>query len=93
MVVPPVGASMASGGVAPHPAELGLVELLIVRPAGRLSVSEKSVKSVSRGAVTRILNLEFPPSEIELGEKDFDASKSLPRMFALPVACRGFPTP
>lgn len=84
---------MTRGGVAPQLAELGLVELLIVRPNGKVSVIETLVRFVSSGAVTKILNLEFPPAVMELGENDFDANKSVPEMFMLAVDDRGLPTP
>ena len=84
---------MTRGGVAPQPAVLGLVELLIVSPAGNSSVIEKLVRFVSSGAVTKILNLEFSPAVIELGENDFDADKSFPEILILAVAARGRPTP
>lgn len=91
--VPPVEAVNTSGGVAPQPEVVGSVELLIVTPAGRLSVTEKLVRSVSPGAVISILNLELPPSAIVEGENDFTANMSLPLIVALAVAERRFPTP
>lgn len=91
--VAPVGALRTSGGVAPQPEVEAAVELLMMTPAGRLSVTEKFVRLVSAGALTVILNLEFPPAGIVDGENDFEASRSLPRIVALVVAASKFPTP
>ena len=60
MVVAPVGAFNTRGGVAPQPEVEGGLELLTVRPAGRLSVMEKFVRLVSLGAKISIRNLAFP---------------------------------
>ena len=84
---------MTNGGVVPQPEELGAVELLIVTPAGKVSVTEKFVRFVSSGALTTILNLEFPPGGIVEGWNDFDANKSFPETVMLAVAARKFPTP
>lgn len=91
--VPPVTAVNVRGGVEPQPFVDGAVELLMVTPLGRLSVTEKLVRFVSDGAVIKIRNREFPPAEIDEGEKDFDASKSVPRIVTFAVDCRKFPTP
>lgn len=52
---------------APQPVAVAGVELLIVKPAGKGSVTEKFVKSVSVGAKISILNLEFSPAAIVEG--------------------------
>lgn len=82
-----------SGGVAPQPFVAGAVELLTVKPAGRLSVIEKFVRSVSPGAKISILNLELPPGAILEGENDFIPITSTPATVTLAVAGRTLPTP
>jgi len=92
--VAPVVAVNTRGGVGPQPAEATAgVELLIVSPAGRLSVIEKFVRSVSPGAVISILNLELPPAGMEAGANDLAAKISLPRTPMLAFPGRRFPTP
>jgi hypothetical protein len=67
--VPVTAVSDAEG---PHPEDtLGPCELLIVTPAGRISVNEKLVSEVSAGARRSTRNLEFPPASMVLGLKDF----------------------
>lgn len=67
--VPVTAVSDAEG---PHPEDtLGPCELLIVTPAGRISVNEKLVSEVSAGARRLMRNLEFPPASMVLGLKDF----------------------
>ena len=91
--VAPVGAVNTSGGVAPQPEIAGGVELLIVTPAGRLSVIEKLVRFVSLGAKRSILNRELPPNAIEEGENDFIPATSVPLTVMLAFAGRKLPTP
>ena len=91
--VAPVGAVNTSGGVAPQPVIAGGVELLIVTPAGRLSVIEKLVRFVSLGAKRSILNRELPPNAIEEGENDFIPATSVPLTVTLAFAGRKLPTP
>lgn len=88
-----MAAVSTSGGVEPQPVTDAGDELLTVTPVGRLSVIEKFVRFVSPGAVISIRNLELPPAVIDEGENDFDASKSLPRMFTLAFAERELVTP
>ena len=54
------------------------VELLMVTPAGRLSVMEKLVRLVSAGAVMSIRSLEFCPGSIVLGLNDLEAAMPVP---------------
>jgi hypothetical protein len=93
MDVPPAGADNTSGGVAPQPEVEGAVELLMVTPAGKLSITEKFVRFVSPGALMVIRNLELLPAAMVAGENDFEANKSVPRTVTGAVDCRGFPTP
>jgi hypothetical protein len=67
--------------------------LLTVIPAGRLSSSEKFVRFVSVGALIMILNLALPPAAMDEGEKDLDASRSVPSTVTVVVAGRKFPMP
>jgi hypothetical protein len=71
----------------------GEVELLTVTPAGKSSVNEKFVKSVSLGAKKSSLNRELPPGAIVEGENDFVPVISVPRMVTLALAGRRSPTP
>ena len=91
--VAPVGAVSTSGGIGPQPLMAGAVELLTVRPAGRLSVIEKFVRSVSPGAKMSILSLEFPPVAIDEGENDLMPVTSTPATFTTAVAGRTLVTP
>lgn len=88
-----MGAVKTSGGVAPQPVIAGGVELLAVTPTGRLSVTEKFVRSVSLGAKMSILNLELPPATMEAGENDFAANTSMPLIVTLAFAGSRLPTP
>ena len=56
----------------------GLVELLIVTPGGRLSVTEKFVRSVSWGARIFRRKRELSPALIVLGVKDLFADIPAP---------------
>lgn len=91
--VAPVGAVNTNGGVGPQPVIAGGVELLIMTPAGRLSVTEKFVKSVSLGAKISILNRELPPVEIVEGENDFIPVTSVLVTVTLAFTRRRFPMP
>ena len=91
MVFVPVIAVNTSGGVAPQPDVVGGVELLIVTPAGRLSVIEKFVRFVSLGAKMSILNLELPPAGMEEDENDFVADTSVPMTVTLEFAASRLP--
>lgn len=91
--VAPVVAVSTRGGVAPQPFVDGGVELLTVKPAGRLSVIEKFVRSVSPGAKISILNLELPPAAILEGENDFIPVTSAPAIVTVAVTGRRLPTP
>ena len=91
--VAPAVAVSTSGGVAPQPFVVGAVELLTVKPAGRLSVIEKFVRFVSPGAKISIRNLELPPGAILEGENDFIPVTSIPAMVTLSVAGRPLLTP
>jgi len=82
-----------SGGVAPQPLVAGAVELLTVKPVGRLSVTEKLVRFVSPGANISILSLELLPSAILEGENDFIPVTSAPAIVTLAVAGRTLVTP
>lgn len=93
MVVAPVGAVNTIGGAVPQPVMAGGVELLTVTPAGRLSVTEKFVRSVSLGAKILILNLEFPSATMEEGENDFVPDTSVPRTVTVAFAGSRLPTP
>ena len=84
--VAPVVAVSMSGGVAPQPFVAGAVELLTVKPAGRLSVIEKFVRFVSPGAKISMRNLEFPPGAILEGENDLIPVTSTPETVTLSVA-------
>ncbi len=82
MVVPPVGAlrvppihcGLLVAGVATPAA----FTLLIVRPAGRSSVTEKFVRFVSPGAKRSIRNLELLPAWIVEAENDLVPTISVP---------------
>lgn len=91
--VAPVGAVKASGGVGPQPVIAGGVELLTVTPAGRLSVTEKLVRSVSLGAKKSILNLELPPAGMVEGLNVFIPESSVPVILTVAVADVRLPTP
>lgn len=93
MDVAPVGAVRTIGGVGPHPVAVGGVELLTDKPAGRLSLMEKSVRSVSLGAVMSILKRELPPAWIVDGENDLIAATSVPVITTVAVPGRRFPIP
>ena len=56
----------------------GLVELLIVTPGGRVSETEKFVRSVSWGARILRRKRELPPTSIVLGVKDLFADIPAP---------------
>ena len=88
-----MGAVNTSGGVGPHPVTEGGVELLTVTPAGRLSLIEKFVRSVSLGAKMSILNLEFSPARIVEGENDLIPATSVPLTITFPVTGRRLPMP
>lgn len=90
--VAPVGAIKTRGGAAPQPVIVGGVELLTVTPAGKSSVIEKFVKSVSFGAKISILNLELPPAVIDEGENDFIPVTFVPLTVTLAFAASRFPT-
>lgn len=93
MVVPPVTA--VSKEAAPQPVLVAGVELLIVMPAGRLSVMEKLVSEVSAGALISILSLELPPRMIVAGENDLLPVMPVPLAYTptFAVAARRFVTP
>ena len=55
---------------APHPLREAAVELLMVTFAGRISVTEKLVRSSSSGARKEILRRELEPAKMEAGEND-----------------------
>ena len=93
MEAAPVVAVNRSGGAAPQSLVSGGVELLMVKPAGRLSTMEKFVRSVSPGAVISILNLELPPAAILEGENDLIPNISAPVTVKVAVIGRPFPTP
>ena len=82
-----------SGGVPPQPLVSGGVELLMVKPSGRLSMIEKFVRSVSPGAKISILNLELPPDAILEGENDLIPIISAPATVTVAVIGRALPTP
>jgi hypothetical protein len=87
-----VGAVNTRGGDAPQPVIRGVEELLTVTPAGRSSVMEKFVRSVSPGAKMSIRNLEFVPAGI-VGRNDFIPVTSVPLMVRLAFAATKFPIP
>jgi hypothetical protein len=93
MEVAPVGAVNTKGGVGPQPVSAGGAELLIVIPAGKLSVIEAFVRLVSLGAKISTLSLEFPPASIVEGEKDLIPATSVLVTTTLAFTARKLPTP
>ena len=82
-----------SGGVGPQPVIAGGVELLIVIPTGKLSLTAKFVRSVSLGAKISILNRALPPMTILEGENDFIPVTSVLVTVTVAFAGRRLPTP
>ena len=94
IVVPFVGAFNTGGGVVPQPETAGAVELLMITPAGRGSVTEKFVRVVSPGAKISILNRELLPAVIVAGVNDFMPVTSVPLItFTMEVAAVRLPIP
>lgn len=93
MEVAPVGAVNISGGVGPQSVSDGGVELLTVTPAGKLSVIETFVRSVSLGAKISILSLELPPASMVEGENDLMPATSVLVTTTLAFPGRRLPMP
>lgn len=67
--------------------------MLTITPAGKLSVTAKFVRFVSLGAKKSILNLEFPPTGMLEGKKDFIPETSVPLTVTVALAGERLPTP
>ena len=79
MEIAPVTA--VSTDEAPQLFSVAGAELLMVTFGGRLSTMAKFVRFVSAGADILILNLEFPPGAMVVGENDLLAEIPVPTVY------------